>query len=267
MNRLQRQSKQNFNLMNFAELIELSDNVPQDKAYGNQYKVYDIDDRSQKIPNRASTAAENMAQFQSKASGPSYREQREAHDAQKSIEAMRKARDVLAQRYNKKQSAVPEPQPVQRASRPSQPPASRPAKPKSSASFGSAIDPPGLGGNTAISRRLGSQATPNLLSKSQHQNLMQEQKVRDRQRNAGRDARKIEEYNTRARQKRADKSREKQKQIIIDRESKNGIEISEEDLNRELNEFMENREVGVLHFVNRVYTLIRYHRETYNRER
>jgi len=281
------QSKQYlFSAIKAENLTGPSEDTSQDsvmlKSYGNQYKVYDIDERAAKKPIGPRTAAEIVAFHQSRAPTSNYRAEREALDAQRSKE---KAAKNLDRRWKRAKSAQRESETSQRvpkAPQPTRPPSSmikssetgnpsfsqptvvrsHKTKPKPSALFQSTINAADFGGisaNRPFSRQnnltgspsvcsdAASESVPNLLSEPQRQKLLREQKNRDLEQKAARDKEKREAYNARQRKKKAEEAREGHRHKLIEVARADGREISDADLNAELEAFMAEREVRSVH--------------------
>ena len=245
------------------------------KSYGNQYKVYDIDERTAKKPIGPRTAAEAIAfahQHQTPISH--YRAEREALDAQRARERVNKAKENLDRRWERAKSAQAEQSPTQKvpkAPQPTRPLSSmaksneqrvssfnqptttrnRPAKPKSSALFQSTINPNlrKQSGPPSLCSSIGSEAAAILLSDTQHQKLVREQKARDEQQKAARERERKDAANARQRKAKAEKALEKRRQELINEARASGKGITDAEMNSELEAFMKKREVSDLNFI------------------
>jgi uncharacterized membrane protein YqiK len=83
-----------------------------------------------------------------------------------------------------------------------------------------------------------SEAPANLISDPQHQKLLEEKAAREKA--------KKEAYNARQRKKLTENARIRQRQKLIDEASSAGKEVSEEELNAQVEAFMKDREVSIL---------------------
>lgn len=248
------------------------------KAYANQSNIYAIDERAAKKPTGPTTAAEAMKFHQNREGTSNYRAEREAFEVKMMIERTNKANARLVQRWERAKSTQPEPSPQKTLKAP--PPPTRPsstlnpntnrnpstnkptttalnqlAKPAASSAIypigGRSTKPPNPNfrkhngpSSVGSSSASASRNIPNLLTESEHQNLLQEKAAKEKEKKATLNAVKRQQ----ARQQATVNAREKKRQELINEAKENGRELCEADLNTEIEAFMARRQVSALHY-------------------
>jgi len=262
------------NLSEIARLTGNSDDPLQNSAMPiSDHKQ--ADQPTPRKPTMPCTAAEAMAIAQTQRTIPSYRDAREARDAELAKEKRAKAREQIERRRSREVPIPAVSQPANasfpglnpssnpskivkstpKAKSASQPTSARKKQPisKTTALFQPTLLSGNFGGLTkqlnrkfskqkgpsSICSSVASAAPANFLSDRQHQKMLEEK--------AAQEEAKKEAYNAKKRAKGTENARIKQRQKLISEASAAGKEISEEELNAQVETFMKNREVSIPH--------------------